>query len=346
MTSELAARAPQPIADAISATLPTMTLVVKLGSSIVAADDGELRADVLDSVCAQVSALERGGRAGGDGHLRGDRARYAAAGAAACARGRWTSCRPPPRSARATSSAPTRAASRHGGTRAAQVLLTARRRRRPHQLPERPPDAAAPARLGRGAGDQRERHHRHRRDHLRRQRLPRRPGGAAAGRPPAGPADQHRRRASPPIPRLDAGRRADRRGRRLRGAGRRSRSATAPRPSARGGMRSKVAAARDGQRVRHPGGDLQRHRAGHARRGGRRRAGRHPLRARSRPAPPASSSGSSTRSRPPGRLVVDAGAARGPARERLQPAAGRHRRGRGRASTPATRSTCAPRRRG
>ena len=38
-----------------------MTLVVKLGSSIVAADDGELRTDVLDAVCAQVSALERGG---------------------------------------------------------------------------------------------------------------------------------------------------------------------------------------------------------------------------------------------------------------------------------------------
>jgi glutamate 5-kinase len=38
-----------------------MTLVVKLGSSIVAADDGSLRAEVLDSVCAQVSALERGG---------------------------------------------------------------------------------------------------------------------------------------------------------------------------------------------------------------------------------------------------------------------------------------------
>ncbi len=38
-----------------------MTLVVKLGSSIVAADDGELRVDVLDSVCAQVAALERGG---------------------------------------------------------------------------------------------------------------------------------------------------------------------------------------------------------------------------------------------------------------------------------------------
>src|SRR5262245_37200861 len=40
---------------------PQMTLVVKLGSSIVAADDGELRADVLDSVCAQVGKLERGG---------------------------------------------------------------------------------------------------------------------------------------------------------------------------------------------------------------------------------------------------------------------------------------------
>lgn len=38
-----------------------MTLVVKLGSSIVAADDGELRTDVLDSVCEQVSALARGG---------------------------------------------------------------------------------------------------------------------------------------------------------------------------------------------------------------------------------------------------------------------------------------------
>ena len=38
-----------------------MTLVVKLGSSIVAADDGSLRADVLDSVCAQVAALEKDG---------------------------------------------------------------------------------------------------------------------------------------------------------------------------------------------------------------------------------------------------------------------------------------------
>lgn len=39
-----------------------MTLVVKLGSSIVAADDGTLRADVLESVCGQVADLERAGR--------------------------------------------------------------------------------------------------------------------------------------------------------------------------------------------------------------------------------------------------------------------------------------------
>jgi glutamate 5-kinase len=38
-----------------------MTLVVKLGSSIVAADDGELREEVLDSVCAQVAELEQAG---------------------------------------------------------------------------------------------------------------------------------------------------------------------------------------------------------------------------------------------------------------------------------------------
>ncbi|MCB0862526.1 MAG: glutamate 5-kinase [Solirubrobacterales bacterium] len=38
-----------------------MTLVVKLGSSIVSADDGSLRSEVLDSVCSQAAALRRGG---------------------------------------------------------------------------------------------------------------------------------------------------------------------------------------------------------------------------------------------------------------------------------------------
>jgi glutamate 5-kinase len=38
-----------------------MTVVAKLGSSIVAAESGELRGDVLDSVCAQVCELEKQG---------------------------------------------------------------------------------------------------------------------------------------------------------------------------------------------------------------------------------------------------------------------------------------------
>jgi glutamate 5-kinase len=38
-----------------------MTVVVKLGSSIVAADDGSLRADVISGVCEQVGALEKSG---------------------------------------------------------------------------------------------------------------------------------------------------------------------------------------------------------------------------------------------------------------------------------------------
>src|SRR5262245_48626803 len=38
-----------------------MTVVAKLGSSIVAGEDGALRTDVLDSVCAQVAELHVGG---------------------------------------------------------------------------------------------------------------------------------------------------------------------------------------------------------------------------------------------------------------------------------------------
>ncbi len=38
-----------------------MTVVAKLGSSIVAGDDGALRSTVLDSVCSQVAELHRGG---------------------------------------------------------------------------------------------------------------------------------------------------------------------------------------------------------------------------------------------------------------------------------------------
>ena len=38
-----------------------MTVVAKLGSSIVAGEDGALRDDVLDRVCAQVAELHAGG---------------------------------------------------------------------------------------------------------------------------------------------------------------------------------------------------------------------------------------------------------------------------------------------
>src|SRR5436190_8452618 len=38
-----------------------MTVVAKLGSSIVADDDGELRGEVLDSICSQVAELNAGG---------------------------------------------------------------------------------------------------------------------------------------------------------------------------------------------------------------------------------------------------------------------------------------------
>ena len=39
-----------------------MTVVVKLGSSIVADEHGGVRASVLDSVCAQVAASTTGAR--------------------------------------------------------------------------------------------------------------------------------------------------------------------------------------------------------------------------------------------------------------------------------------------
>ena len=58
-----------------------MTVVAKLGSSIVADDDGALRSAVLDSVCGQVAELHRGRRERGARHLGGDRAGDAPDGA-------------------------------------------------------------------------------------------------------------------------------------------------------------------------------------------------------------------------------------------------------------------------
>ncbi len=101
-----------------------MTLVVKLGSSIVAADDGELREDVLDSVCAQVAELEQGGE------------RVAMVTSGAIARGiRLMSLSERPRAMDELQAASAvgqgdlfrayQSRLAKGGTRAAQVLLTA-----------------------------------------------------------------------------------------------------------------------------------------------------------------------------------------------------------------------------
>jgi glutamate 5-kinase len=101
-----------------------MTLVVKLGSSIVAADDGELRTDVLDAVCEQVATLEQGGE------------RVVMVTSGAIARGMWLMGLPVrPRAMDELQAASAvgqgdlfRAYEQRlaaGGTHAAQVLLTA-----------------------------------------------------------------------------------------------------------------------------------------------------------------------------------------------------------------------------
>ena len=100
---------------------------------------------------------------------------------------------------------------RERGVTSAQVLLTFfDMSARTHYLNARQ-TLATLLELASAAGDQRERHHRHRRDLLRRQRLPRRPGRSADRRRRADPADRHRRplhgRPAPtPRARLDEGR--------------------------------------------------------------------------------------------------------------------------------------------
>ena len=59
-----------------------MTVVVKLGSSIVADSEGVVRGDVLDAVCGQVAELHHGGE-DVDGDFGRDRARHEADRAAA-----------------------------------------------------------------------------------------------------------------------------------------------------------------------------------------------------------------------------------------------------------------------
>ncbi len=208
---------------------PTMTLVVKLGSSIVAAEDGSLRTDVLDAVCAQVAEL----------HAGGEEVVMVTSGAIARGRRLIGLGRAPVRRRRA----PGRLGGRAG---IALPLLrgTARggwRQRRPgapdgvrhvgaDPLPERPPDPAAAARLARRPGHQRERHDRDRRDHLRRQRLPLRPGRDHD----RGPAADSAHRPDRPLLRRSAHERRCRAGR----AGHRHRPSSTATRSARGPPRS------------------------------------------------------------------------------------------------------------
>ena len=174
--------------------LPAMSpIVVKLGSSIVADERGEVRADVLDPDLRRAGELQRGGQAmivvTSGAIARGMGVMAAAAAAASDRRAAGRERRRPgqalPGLRRAAAGA--RRADRTG---AADVL----RHERPHALPERAPDAAQAARVARRAGDQRERHHHDRRDLVRQQRLPRRPGGDPARGRAAAAADRRRRR--------------------------------------------------------------------------------------------------------------------------------------------------------
>ena len=154
--------------------------VVKLGSTLVADERGDVRADVLREVCRQVGDDPRRRRSRPRSSPRARSRSACARWACPCARRRSRSCRPPPRSGRGrctTSTPDLLGGARRGGRPGAADLL---RHLRARAVPERAPHAREAARLGRRAGHQRERHDRHRRDQLRRQRHPRR-----AGRDPA-----------------------------------------------------------------------------------------------------------------------------------------------------------------
>ena len=214
-----------------------MTVVAKLGSSIVAGEEGALRSDVLDSVCAQVAELHAGGE------------NVVMVTSGAIARGMRMMELP----ARPSAIDELQAASAvgqgslfrayeerlaKGDVRAAQVLLTASDLQlRTHYLNARQTLQPA-ARLARRPGGERERHHRHRRDHLRRQRLPGGAGGDHARGAAAGPAHRpdgplHEGPATPR--RRRAGRRGDRRGPALRIRDRRAHLALRPRRDAQQG---------------------------------------------------------------------------------------------------------------
>ena len=228
--------------------------VVKLGSSIVAEDGGELRLSRRSpAICEEVAALHRAG------------VDVVVVTSGAIARGVHMLELP----VRPSAIEDLQAASAVGQGRlyrsydellrergrparagAAHVL----RHERAHALPQRPPHAAQAARLADRAGDQRERHDDDRRDLLRRQRLPRRAGRGPGRRRAARAAHRHRR----PLHRRPArgpGARARARGRRRRDARRRSTIGALGVAAGLGRHALEGRGGRDGHRGRHPGRD-------------------------------------------------------------------------------------------
>ena len=177
------------------------SLVVKLGSSIVADDRGEARLDVLGRICDELAEL----------HRAGHEVVVVTSGAIAHGMGvmQLDPTRPDPVRPRPRAIDELQAAQRRRPGQALPGLRRAAARARRHErpgppdvlrherpdaLPQRAPDAAQAARLARGPGHQRERHDHDRRDLVRQQRLPRGPGGDPVRRRSAGAADRRRGR--------------------------------------------------------------------------------------------------------------------------------------------------------
>ena len=159
----------------------------------------------------------------------------------------------------------------HGIT-AGQVLVTLDRHRGAAPLSQRPLHHRQAAGVAQRAGDQRERHRRHQRDPLRRQRPPRRPRRRDGERRPAGAAVRHRR----PLRRAARQQRqGEAHSRWCRASPPRSRRwpAHAGSELSRGGMRHQDRGRQDRHHRRHPHGDRLRPRRSSARsdRGGRAR---------------------------------------------------------------------------
>ena len=218
--------------------------VIKLGSGITADDAGALRADVLAAICDEVAARRRAGddvvvvSSGAIARgLRHDGARRAAErdrGPAGRQRGGPGPALPRLR----------RAAAPHRGVTARPGAADVLRPQPPHALPQRAPDAAAAAGLGRRPDHQRERHDRDRRDLLRRQRLPRRAGRDPRRAPTGCSCSPASTGSTPPTRARDPSASIVPRDHRLRDAGATQTSiGDSTSPLGSGGMRSKVVAA-------------------------------------------------------------------------------------------------------